>query len=322
MPRLFGELDHLVFNGRAVSGTGAFNDPRVDRRAVYILTDDVVRLFIGIGQKTGYLLDLNICRVRGVGEGYYDLVSLLDRHLGIVQGPSVHSGRCACLESSERDPDPVQGILESCRPLHSARTRLRNGFSDKTARVQIGPRADDRRFAAIDCPRMDLHAGDFPILCKDLSDLRLPDRQVLLLFEDLPHGFGILCLIGLCPERMDRRPLGNIEHLGLDEGLVYIFTHLSAESIDLPDKVPLGRASYMRIAGHHRNAVDIHGEDHRLKSQPAAGKSRFHARMARADHADLCVDRVVHIIDSSNICFTVLIIILIIFVYYKCLVEC
>ena len=269
------------------------------------MTDDVVRLFIGIGQKTGYLLDLDICRVRGVGEGYYDLVSLLDRHLGIVQGPSVHSGRCACLESAERDPYPVQGILESCRPLHSARARLRNGFSDKTARVQVGPRADDRRLAAIDCPRMDLNAGDFPFLCKDLSDLRLPDRQVLLLFEDLPHGFGVFRLVCLCPERVNRRPLGNIEHLGLDEGLVYIFTHLSAESIDLPDKVPLGRASYMRIAGHHRNAVDIHGEDHRLKSQPAAGKRRFHARMARADHADLCVDRVVHIIDSSNICFTI-----------------
>ena len=73
-----------------------------------------MRLFIRISQITRYLFDLHVSGIGGIGEGDHHLVSLLDRHFGIIQRPSIHSGRRACLEPPKRDPDPAQGILEPC----------------------------------------------------------------------------------------------------------------------------------------------------------------------------------------------------------------
>ena len=110
MAVLFPELDHLVFNGGAVSGTGTFNDARIYGRPVQIGPDDVMSLFIGIGQIAGDLVDLYIPGIRGIGEGDNDRVSRLDLHFGIVQCPAVHSGRGPCLEAAESDTESSQRI--------------------------------------------------------------------------------------------------------------------------------------------------------------------------------------------------------------------
>ena len=59
MPVMARELDHLVLNRGAVPGTRAFDDPGVDRRAVYVLPDDLMSLLIGIGKIAGHLLLLD-----------------------------------------------------------------------------------------------------------------------------------------------------------------------------------------------------------------------------------------------------------------------
>ena len=54
---------------------------------------------------------------------------------------------------------------------------------------------------------------------------------------------------------MDRRAFGLVEHFGLDEGFVYVFTHFPTESIQLTDEMPFGAAAYIGVAGHKGDAV-------------------------------------------------------------------
>ena len=113
---------------------------------------------------------------------------------------------------------------------------------------------------------------------------------------------------------MNRRSLGYVEHLGLNKGLIYVFAHLTAEGVDFSYQVSLRGASYMRVAGHHSDAVNVHCKDHSLKSEPAAGQCGFNARMTGSDHAHLCINVVFHTLPNPsrsslklvkfNYCFT------------------
>ena len=66
---------------------------------------------------------------------------------------------------------------------------------------------------------------------------------------------AVSLFIGLCTKGMDCRAFGLVEHFGLDEGFVYIFTHFSTESIQLADEMPFGAAAYVGVAGHKGDAV-------------------------------------------------------------------
>ena len=160
MAALVAEFDDLIFDGRAVPGTGSFYNAGVDRRPVKVLADDLMRLFISIGQPAGNLLDLNIGRIRRIGKRDDYRVSGLDLHFGIIQSPAVHPGRRPGLEPSQRNTQPVHGILEPGGPLHTAGAGLCDGFTHQTARVQISTGTDDHSLAAVNCPGMDPDSRD------------------------------------------------------------------------------------------------------------------------------------------------------------------
>ena len=188
MPCLLGKFHYLVFNRRTVSGACTLNDPGIDRRAIYILTDDIMSLLVSICEEAGDLFDLNVRRIRRIGERNDHLISLLDRHLGIVKRSSIHSGRRSGLESAKGNTDPIQGILEAGRSLHAAGAGLCDGFADKAAGIEICAGADDRSLTSVDSACVDPDSNDFMIFCEDLHDFRLPDRQIFLVFKHLSHG--------------------------------------------------------------------------------------------------------------------------------------
>ena len=78
---LVAEFDDFVLDGRAVSGTCSLYDSRVNGRAVQVLADDVVGFLVCVGQVAGHLLDLDVGRVCGIGEGHHYGISWLDLHL-------------------------------------------------------------------------------------------------------------------------------------------------------------------------------------------------------------------------------------------------
>ena len=132
------------------------------------------------------------------------------------------------------------------------------------------------------------------ILGQDIGDFHLTDRQILLVFQDLAHGFGIFGFVSLCAQRMDCGTFGYIEHLGLDKGLVNILAHLAAQGVDFPDQMALGRTAYMGIAGHHGDAVDIHRENDCTVSKAGTGKGCLTAGMSGTDHTYVSVYKVIH----------------------------
>ena len=132
------------------------------------------------------------------------------------------------------------------------------------------------------------------ILRQDIGYLHLADRQILLVFQDLAHGFGIFGFVSLCAQRMDCGTFGYIEHLGLDKGLVNILAHLAAQGVDFPDQMALGRTAYMGIAGHHGDAVDIHRENDCTVSKAGTGKGCLTAGMSGTDHTYVSVYKVIH----------------------------
>ena len=88
---------------------------------------------------------------------------------------------------------------------------------------------------------------------------------------------------------MDRRTFGFIQHAGLDEGLVDIPAHFSAEGVQFPDQMSLGSSPDVRIAGHQSDRIDTHRENNGFQTEPRAGERRLAASMARADDRDIII---------------------------------
>ena len=86
---------------------------------------------------------------------------------------------------------------------------------------------------------------------------------------------------------MNRRSLGCVQHLGLDKGLVDDARHLAAERVHFAHKVTFRCASYVRIARHHRDMVDMQREDRGFQAQAGACESSLTSRMACAYHDDM-----------------------------------
>ena len=99
---------------------------------------------------------------------------------------------------------------------------------------------------------------------------------------------------------MDSRTLGLIQHLGLNEGLIDVLSHLTAQGVNLPDKMSFGRASDMRITGHHRDTVYIHCKNHGPETDSCRGKRRLTSGMTCTDHTDICFNMVRILIHSCS----------------------
>ena len=91
---------------------------------------------------------------------------------------------------------------------------------------------------------------------------------------------------------MDCRTLGLVQHFGLNKGLVDILSHFTAKCIDFTHQMSLGRTADVRITGHHGNAVHIHREDNRTKSDSGCSQRGLAACMTRADHTDICFNMI------------------------------
>ena len=140
-------------------------------------------------------------------------------------------------------------------------------------------------------------ARDF--LREDLSNLRLSDRQMIRVLQDAAHGSRVLLLVRLSTQGVDRRSLGFIQHLRLDKRFINIFAHLTAEGIQLTDKMSLGTSSDVRVAWHQGNAVHADRKHDRLKPKSRCRKRRLASRMARTDNYNIiCLLYYRHFISS------------------------
>ena len=86
---------------------------------------------------------------------------------------------------------------------------------------------------------------------------------------------------------MDRRALCGIQHLHLNEALVDISAHLSAESVDLPYEMALAGASDGGIAGHHGDGFQIDAEHESAVSKACGSKGCLASCVPRSNNYDI-----------------------------------
>ena len=131
------------------------------------------------------------------------------------------------------------------------------------------------------------NSRDHTVLGKDFRDLGLLHIKIFLHFADLFHVIVIFDPVRLNTQTMHRRTLSPVEHTALDKTGVGGFTHFSAESVNLADKVSLSRAADRGIAGHIRDIVQRNCKHDGFRTQPRRRKSRLHTRVSRADHGNV-----------------------------------
>jgi hypothetical protein len=93
---------------------------------------------------------------------------------------------------------------------------------------------------------------------------RLLQVKVFLPLKHALHAQPVHLLVSLCPRCPDRWPFPGIQHTELDTGGIDILPHFAAESVDLPDDMPLCLSTDRRIAGHECDGVKIDGEEQRF----------------------------------------------------------
>ena len=125
----------------------------------------------------------------------------------------------------------------------------------------------------INCSWISLYPRNLPVIRQNLRHLCLAYGKLFCIFQGSSHFSGILLLIRLGPKGMYCRSLRYIQHFRLDKGLINIFSHLPAQGVHFPDKVPFWASSYVRIAGHKGNAVNAYCKHNGFKSQSGTCQS-------------------------------------------------
>lgn len=92
-----------------------------------------------------------------------------------------------------------------------------------TSRFQVRSRCQHHRLAVIRRAGVRFQSFDLTFFHDQLCHLSLTDRQVIGIFHGTAHLAGVFLLVRLRAERMHRRSLRLVEHLGLYKGFIYIF---------------------------------------------------------------------------------------------------
>ena len=150
MPVLICKLNHLILNGGTISGACTLDNTGINGGSVKILPDNLMGLFIGIGEPTGDLRFLHRFRVCGKRKRYHHRISQLFLHLGIIYTSSVHPGRSPCLKTTYFYAHLLQGIRQVIGSLQPIRSCVSDGFPAKTSGFQISTRTQNHGPAFID----------------------------------------------------------------------------------------------------------------------------------------------------------------------------
>ena len=94
------------------------------------------------------------------------------------------------------------------------------------------------------------HAADLAVLHVHADDLALVDVEVGGLLQRVFHPDVVALAVCLHAQTVYGGAFAAVEHPALQVGGVCGQTHQTAERIDLPHKMPLGRAADGRVARH------------------------------------------------------------------------
>ena len=129
--------------------------------------------FVGVGQVTVDLVDIDRFRLKGEGRDF--LVSLLHLHLGIVEGFFIDAGGRPGLKSLQVKPGLAKTVRQKARRKHPIGTAVILHLSHKDFAVEVRSGADDAGLARVGRAGAHLHPSDFVILNDELCRFLLAE---------------------------------------------------------------------------------------------------------------------------------------------------
>ena len=163
---------------------------------------------IGIGQPTGYLIDLNAFRISGERKRNNSLISFLLFHLRKIDRPFIDTCRCSGLETEHLHAVRFQGIRQVIGRLQSVRTGIIADISVDTSRFQIGSCTQNHSLCIISCTGVRFYTSDGTVFHDQLRHFRLFDRQMWCILQYLTHGIAVIFLVCLGTQGMYCRSFG------------------------------------------------------------------------------------------------------------------
>ena len=132
-----------------------------------------------------------------------------------------------------------------------------------------------------------LNPNYFTVFYQDFINHGLPQSQIFLIFDSLPHFFGVDFLIRLRPKSPNSGSFTSIEHLHLDIALVNILSHLSAQSIYFTNDNAFCRPSDRWIAGHKSQHLNIDGCQKNLTTHSTSSQRCLNPSMSCSNHDNI-----------------------------------
>ena len=246
-----------------------------------VVPDDPVGLLVGVGQMAHRPVLGGVLRAEG--EGLNFLVTGLDLHLGEVHTAAIDSGGGAGFEPAQGKAQCSQIVCQTYRCVHTVGTGGDDRFTRNDGGIQIGAGGDDDGLCIIVGTQQSLYAGDAGLVRADPDDLSLLQLQIVRQLQHMLHVVLVGAAVSLSPEGMDSWTLAQIQHPVLDTAVVGGNAHLTAQRVQLPDKVALAGAADGGVAGQIRHRVQIDGEKDGVTAQPCGGQCGFDARMTGTD---------------------------------------
>ena len=157
------------------------------------------------------------------------------------------------------------------------------GLAHKNTAAQISSCRNDHGVSPVISAQMRAHSAHRVVPDVHSRDLGLLDFQILRLFQQLLHIGVVFAPVRLHAQGMDGRPFSHVQHAALQKSGVRRNPHHTAQRVDLPHKMSLGRASDGRIAGQIPDAVQREREQRRLRTQLRRGAGGFYSRVPCTD---------------------------------------
>ena len=169
------------------------------------------------------------------------------------------------------------------------------GVAHKDAPAQVGAGGNDDGLAGVVAVQVREHAADLAVLHVHADDLALVDVEVGGLLQRVLHPDVVALAVCLHAQTVYGGAFAAVEHPALQVGGVCGQTHQPAERIDLPHKMPLGRAADGRVARHIADEIQRQRKHRGPCPQPCRRMRRLDPRMPRTDDDDVVGSQFVHI---------------------------
>ena len=204
---LVGKAHDLIFDRGTVARTYAFDDPGIHGTAVQVLPNDVMGLFIGMGDEAGDLARV-LLRLAEVGEDRDWVVTLLLLQYGKVHGAAIDARGGSCLQTTDAQGELPQPFRQRDRGRIAGTPTAVIFHADVDQAIEEGTGGQHHRLAENADPGLRHDATDAIAIQDQIITGLLEQAEVGVVLQQVAHDLFVQQAIGLGARGSDCRPLG------------------------------------------------------------------------------------------------------------------